>query len=290
MKVLGLVGSSRKLGNTEILVKEALSRASENGCEISLIRLTDLHIIPCNGCMSCVFKKAPCRIKDDMNFLLHHLLACDALVLGAPAYLLAPAGIVKMIMDRAYMVSSAEREDWRAKPAATIGVAGIAGWDPFMFPLLNMFPLCLGFSLIDTFIAHAPGPGEVLLVEEYMARARALGEAISGRSFTISESRSMTCPLCRGSVFLIRGMNRAECPSCRISGTFAVNGEGMLQFAAEQVDKSRWSPASIKDHTENWVRFTEGRFKEHLKEIMSKRKPYRAMDNLWMIPQGTEEI
>nr|HDO81578.1 flavodoxin family protein [Candidatus Bathyarchaeota archaeon] len=41
MKVFGIVASRRRLGNSEILVKEALLRAKEMGAEVEAIRLTD---------------------------------------------------------------------------------------------------------------------------------------------------------------------------------------------------------------------------------------------------------
>ena len=37
MKVLGIVGSQRKMGNTEILVKEALMGAEEEGAEVDIL-------------------------------------------------------------------------------------------------------------------------------------------------------------------------------------------------------------------------------------------------------------
>ena len=40
-------------GNSEILVKEALSAIQEAGGECSLINLFDYHIEPCLGCEAC---------------------------------------------------------------------------------------------------------------------------------------------------------------------------------------------------------------------------------------------
>ncbi len=282
MKVLGLVGSSRKQGNTEIMVKEALLGAKEQGAEAQLLRLTDLHIKPCTGCMSWVFRGERCRLDDDMYFLLDEMLKADAFIIGAPTYVLSPAGIMKMIVDRVYMVSSVERHRWLGKKAATIAVAGIAGWDPFALSLLNVFPLSMGFTLVDTFLVHAPGPGEALLDDGNIERAHALGAAVCGKAPPPRRDDTPVCPLCRGSVFLVRGMNDAECPSCRIRGSFSHDKDSRLQFVAPHVEENRWTPESIDHHTESWVKFTEGRFKENLKEVMRRRKPYKEMDELWI--------
>jgi len=55
MKILGLHGSERKLGNTEILVKEALMGAEEEGAQVEMLRLTDYKVLPCDGLAPCVF-------------------------------------------------------------------------------------------------------------------------------------------------------------------------------------------------------------------------------------------
>ncbi len=47
MKVLGIVCSPRKGGNTEILVKEALQAAEEKGAETELILVSEMDINPC---------------------------------------------------------------------------------------------------------------------------------------------------------------------------------------------------------------------------------------------------
>jgi multimeric flavodoxin WrbA len=65
LKVLGLIGSYRKLGNTEVLVKEALMEVQRLRAEVDVLRLTDFRIEPCKGCMACVFKSEECKIQDD---------------------------------------------------------------------------------------------------------------------------------------------------------------------------------------------------------------------------------
>ncbi|RLG62999.1 flavodoxin family protein, partial [archaeon] len=100
MRILGLVASYRKMGNSEVLAREALLAARELGAEVALIRLTDLHVEPCKGCMACLFKGEPCRIEDDVDWFMNQLLESDGVVLSSPTYILSPPGIVKMLIDR----------------------------------------------------------------------------------------------------------------------------------------------------------------------------------------------
>ena len=104
MKLLGL-SCGRKMQNTEILVKEAMMAAEEYGAEVGMIRLLDLDIKPCKGCTLCarsLMQGGPgkCTIKDDLHFVEEQLMACDALILGAPVYVLGPPGLLKVICDR----------------------------------------------------------------------------------------------------------------------------------------------------------------------------------------------
>ena len=64
MKILGIVGSPRKGGNTEILVEEALTATREAGAQTKVILLVDKNIAGCDGCSSC-FETGVSKIKDD---------------------------------------------------------------------------------------------------------------------------------------------------------------------------------------------------------------------------------
>jgi len=61
------------------------------------------------------------------------------------------------------------------KPGAIIGVAGVKGWETFALPMLNLFMLSSGFTVVDQAIFYAQGPGEILLNDSAMERARKLG-------------------------------------------------------------------------------------------------------------------
>lgn len=50
MKAIGIVGSPRKNGNTEILTRHTLRAIEEEGIETELVTLAGLKIQPCNAC------------------------------------------------------------------------------------------------------------------------------------------------------------------------------------------------------------------------------------------------
>jgi len=101
MKILGIVCSPRKGGNTEILVKEALEAASKAGGETELFLIADKNISFCDGCGACA-KTGKCIIKDDMQGLYEKLEAADGIIFGTPVYFLSVSAQAKAVMDRTY--------------------------------------------------------------------------------------------------------------------------------------------------------------------------------------------
>lgn len=103
MKVLGIVGSGRKGGNTEILVKEALASAQDAGAQTELVSVVGKTIAPCDGCGSCR-QTGACHIHDDMESIYQQLEAADAIVFGSPVYFGSVSAQTKAIMDRTYLL------------------------------------------------------------------------------------------------------------------------------------------------------------------------------------------
>jgi hypothetical protein len=276
MKILGLVGSYRKLGNTEILVKEALSAARECGADASLLRLTDLDIQPCRGCMACVFKNEPCAVPDDAQFLFDNLRQYDAIILGAPTYFLGPAAIIKLIIDRLLMLAP---EDLDGRPAATIAVAGRPGWLGLSGPMLNVLPLAAGYRLVDSMSAFSPGPGEIALDESALARSRDLGRRVCSPEIAgttqVQNADTASCPVCWNTAFQLSASGRLECPVCRTAGALEVSENGIsVVFDEDGIADNRFTLAERQDHMRNWILASKDSFQSHLRDVLRARKPY----------------
>ena len=61
--ILGIVGSPRRGGNTEIIVKNALKAAETIGAETDIVLLSEKRVEPCIACGACSSGK--CVIDDD---------------------------------------------------------------------------------------------------------------------------------------------------------------------------------------------------------------------------------
>jgi multimeric flavodoxin WrbA len=101
MLVLGIIGSPRIGGNTDILVNEILTGAEEAGASTEKVYLNKLEIKPCQACNSC-YKTGHCAQKDDMEPLLEKMEKSDLWVLGTPVYWWGPTAQFKAFLDRWY--------------------------------------------------------------------------------------------------------------------------------------------------------------------------------------------
>ena len=190
MKILGIVGSPRNNGNTEVLVKEALDSARSLGAETEMIKVSDINVTPCDGCETCSITDE-CKIEDDMQGIYTKLLQADGIILGSPVYWLGVTAQAKIIIDRTFVFRRGRR--LRNKVAGAVVVARQVGAsnafselnDFFglhrMIPARSMGPRTeeeLAKEWGGGVIAYADKPGEVGKDELALAKARSLGKAI----------------------------------------------------------------------------------------------------------------
>lgn len=262
MNVLGICASYRKVGNTEILIREALQTCSEKGCKTTFIRLTDFNINPCKGCMACVFKGDECRINDDMVHLLELMEEHDRLLLGSPTYVLFPPGIVKLVIDRLFM----SQNKFNGKKASTIGVAALPDWAPLLLPVLNMFVLSFGYDLVDSYPFYGAGPGEVLLDQKNMKLAQKMGERLTMED-PEPQQVEHACPVCRATFVSLQSM---KCPVCNLG--VSIKDKNVVYDPPEH---HRFTEEGRAEHVENWILKTEGKYFNRLEEIKKLKAKYQ---------------
>ncbi len=99
MKILGLSGSPRRGGNTELLLDRALEGAKARGADVEKLVLSDLKLHPCRHCDGCA-RTGLCVIEDDMQPLYDRFRTLDALILATPVFFMGPPAQTKSMMDR----------------------------------------------------------------------------------------------------------------------------------------------------------------------------------------------
>ncbi|MFH1485739.1 MAG: flavodoxin family protein [Chloroflexota bacterium] len=99
LTVLGLAGSPRRGGNTDLLLEQALAGATSEGATVERIVLSDLRIHPCRHCDGCL-KTGLCIIEDDMQPIHRKLREVDRLILAAPLMFMGVSAQAKTAIDR----------------------------------------------------------------------------------------------------------------------------------------------------------------------------------------------
>ncbi len=99
MKVLGIAGSPRRGGNTNLLLAEVMKGAVSRGAEVKTIILNDLKITPCQHCDACL-EAGKCKIEDDMQMVYRELEEADRIVLASPIQFMGVTAQMKAMIDR----------------------------------------------------------------------------------------------------------------------------------------------------------------------------------------------
>ena len=162
MKVVAFNGSPRKGGNTEILLKAALSELEAEGIETELIQVGGKMLRGCQACGWCRESgEKRCVIDNDaLNGYLEKMREADAILLGSPTYFADLTSEMKALIDRSGYVLRPNGELRRKLGAAV--VAARRGGALHTFDSMNHFFLInemivIGSSYWNDGIAGAAG-------------------------------------------------------------------------------------------------------------------------------------
>lgn len=185
-KVVALLGSPRKNGNSSRLAKTILDQFDSNENEIHTIHLSDSHIAPCRGCFYCR-KSEQCVIHDDMSHIVETVKNADIVIISSPVYFIQITGQVKQMMDRLYPLLLGEPGKYHLgyNPKDTVVIYSqghpidTAQADYFLH-VKNALGM-LGLHVVDSLVCvSANDPGSLEQQPELIQRAVSLGKQLSG--------------------------------------------------------------------------------------------------------------
>jgi multimeric flavodoxin WrbA len=193
-RIVGLSGSPREGGNTEVLVKEALKAAEKNGIETEFITLAGRDIRPCQACYACRLpeSKGRCAIEDDLPEVFEKFKEADGIIIGSPVYFLTVTAQLKALFDRSLVLRYGKGKIKRKpglqggpefllsnKVGGAIAVAGGNGQQLTILEILkwmvfqNMVVVGNGLDLGTN--ARGRGKGEVSKDKDALTQARHTG-------------------------------------------------------------------------------------------------------------------
>jgi len=99
MKVIAFLGSPRKEGNTELLLREAIRGAEESGADLQVFPLNLMDFSPCQNCGGCD-ETGVCVFEDDMARIYDAIRGADRIILASPIFFFALSAQSKTMIDR----------------------------------------------------------------------------------------------------------------------------------------------------------------------------------------------
>ena len=158
MNVLGIVGSPRKDGNTQIMIEEVLAATKKEGAETDIYLVYDKNIQGCDGCHTCAQNKGTCKIKDDMQSLYKKMEWADAIVFGSPVYFNYVTAQAKAVMDRTFCYLFSRK--LAGKVAAPVLSLRRIGAGQTRVQLYGWF-MSQGMVPVRGAVGYGPGKGDV---------------------------------------------------------------------------------------------------------------------------------
>lgn len=102
MKLVCLLGSPRREGNSATVAARLVARAAALGATTETIYLNGLQYRGCQGCYACKTGADRCVVGDDLAPILAKVQDADALVLASPVYYGDVTAQLKGFIDRTF--------------------------------------------------------------------------------------------------------------------------------------------------------------------------------------------
>jgi multimeric flavodoxin WrbA len=180
MKVVAFNGSSRRDGNTAILLNVVLEALSNEGIETELIQLAGKAPQGCIACYKCSENKdQKCVVATDaLNEYLRKMIEADGILLGSPVYFADASAGIKALIERCGMVSAANGGLLKRKVGAAVAAVRRAGAIHTFDTLNHLFQhaqmIIVGSSYWN--VGMGRDPGQVKEDAEAMRTMETLGK------------------------------------------------------------------------------------------------------------------
>jgi multimeric flavodoxin WrbA len=183
-KVLVLLGSPRKKGNSAILAEQIAKGAKTAKAKVETIYLHGKNIAPCKACFACQKKNSKgCSIQDAMQELYPKLIEADAWVVASPVYWFTVSAQTKIFMDRCFALPAYRNDPFKGKRIAIAMAYG--GDDPFDSGCVNAlrtFQDAFAYTesdIIGMVYGSAMDAGEIRANQKVMQEALELGKKLA---------------------------------------------------------------------------------------------------------------
>lgn len=184
-KVVVLLGSPRKKGNSTALAKQIIHGAESSGAMVETVYLNGLNIKPCQGCYSCRKPNSRgCVVDDDMQTVYPKVQTADRWVIASPVYWFSMSAQTKLFMDRCFaMFKETAQENYLLNKRIAIAMS-YGDTDAFNSGCVNALRSFqdayryAGANIIGMVYGSAEEPGEIASNTSLMKQAEELGKKL----------------------------------------------------------------------------------------------------------------
>jgi len=193
MLVVGLLGSPRREGNTEMLLDQALAGAAAAGAKTEKLIICDYDVSGCIECNDC-YESGTCTIGDEMDVIYSAIERADRLILASPMFFMSLPAQAKAVVDRCqcyWALKYILKEPFPRDPEAPqrygifLGVGGTSGEKLFdgvkktlkyFFDAISMKPR----EDLYVLVRGVDDKGEISERKDYLREAYDSGTALAG--------------------------------------------------------------------------------------------------------------
>lgn len=156
MKVLAIIASPRKSGNTFSVVEKITDKLKSLGeVDVEFLFLSDLNLEACSGCSTCLLKgNTYCPVKDERPEIEEKILAADAVIFASPVYAMNMTALMKNFMDR--FAFTMHRPRFFNQKTMIVAVTGASGLKETINSIAQL-KYC-GFDIVETLGIAVPNP------------------------------------------------------------------------------------------------------------------------------------
>ena len=182
-KILVLLGSPRKKGNTAVLANQIIAGAESAGATTDKIFLHGKDISPCQACYACQRPDSKgCAIDDEMQPIFNKLVEADGWVIASPVYWFSMSAQTKLFLDRCFALPAYKKDAFSGKRIAV--AMSFGDEDAFISGCVNALRTFqdsaryVGADLVGMVYGSADKPGEIRSNLSLMQQAEALGKKL----------------------------------------------------------------------------------------------------------------
>ena len=305
MKILAISGGTPN-GNNDAMAREALMGAQEQGAEIEFIRLLDLDLKPCTGCVACVNGMmrggtGDCPIKDDMKWLDEKMYAADGILFVMPIFEKGMPAVMHLVQDRLFGPAhdpgpcsiaakiaektggpGPDKRKFNPKVVSYISIGG-SDWVTRMAADMTLVAMSRAWKIVDN--AVFPWSKSIVMNDESVAKCREIGATLAKAAAVGADKAEYvgdpgTCPECHSRNFHVKDdPKNTICTVCGIIGELkAVNGKMVFDVPEDNFVHSHFRMSGKLEHMDDMYRIetqlNEDKQTDEYKQRMEKYKNF----------------